>query len=105
MGHADRVRRARDLERPVGAGALGHEVLDGLGDVAVVLAEDKPRRLLLPQRVIAGGLDERLLGGRPLRGTHPPRARRWDIRGELLVEALLNDRQVVRAVAARYGLQ
>ena len=40
----DRVRRTGDLDRAVRAGALGHVVLELGGDVAVLLAEDEPRR-------------------------------------------------------------
>ena len=37
----------------------------------VLLADQEPRRQLLPQRALAGGLDERLLRRRPLCGRHP----------------------------------
>ena len=105
VGDGDRVRRAGDLDRAASVGALGHVVLELLGDVAVLLAEDEPGGNVLPQRALAGRLDERLLRDRPLRGGHPRGLRRRHVGAELLVEALLDDRQVGRAVAARDGLQ
>ena len=101
MGDGDGVRCAGDLDRAVGAGALGHVVLDRLGDVAVLLAEDEPRRQLLHSgRSPDGSTSASWVTGRCV-GGHPRRLRRRDVRAELLVEALLDDRQVGRAVAAR----
>ena len=99
-----RVRRARDLDRPVRAGALGHVVLELLRDVAVLLAEDEPRRQLLPQRPRAGRLDERLLGDRPLRDGHP-RGRSAGTSAQNCAWKRSCTIRSVGAVAARHGLQ
>ena len=104
VGDGDGVRRAWDLDGAVRVGALGHVVLERPGDVAVLLAEDEPRRDLLPQRAVAGRLEQRLRG-RPPRRRHPCGLRLREVRAELLVEALRDDRQVGRAVAARDRLQ
>src|SRR5690242_15638920 len=39
-----RVRRAGNLQHAARVGALGHEALEGRGDVAVLLADYEPRR-------------------------------------------------------------
>ncbi len=61
MGDGDRVRGARDLDRAACVGTLGHEALEGRGDVAVLLADEEPRRQLAPQRPLARRFGERLL--------------------------------------------
>src|SRR3954451_23982704 len=100
MGNGDGVRGARDLDRAVGARAQGHVVLEGGGDVAVLLAEHEPRRALAPERALAGRRAEGLLRDRPLRGGHPSGLRRRHVRGELVAEPVNPDRKVGRAVAA-----
>jgi hypothetical protein len=85
------------------AGALGHVVLEGGGDVAVVLADHEPGGHVAPEGPLAGRFGERLLRDRPLRGGHPRGLRGGHVGAELLVEALGGDVQVGGAVAARDG--
>src|SRR4051794_25362444 len=101
----DCMRCAGDLDRAMGAGTPGHEVLEGDRDGAVLLAEDEPRRVRPPERPVAGRRAERLLRDRSLRGRHPCGLRRRHVRGELMVEAVEPDRKVGGAVAAEHGLE
>jgi len=94
------VRRTADLDRATREGALGHEALKGGGDVLVLLAEQEPRRQLLPQRPLARGLLQRLQRHRTLRDRHASGLHGRHVGGELVVEQVLGDRQVGRAVAA-----
>ena len=98
----DRVRGAGDLDRAVRAGALGHVVLELGGDDAVLLADQEPRRHVLPQRVVAGRFGERLLGGGTLRRGHQCGLRRGDVLAEDVVEAVRSDVEVGRSVAPRH---
>jgi hypothetical protein len=76
-------------------------VLERGGDVAVLLAEHEPRRNVLPQRVRAGRLLQRLEGDRPLGDGHPRGLGGRHVGGELVVEQLRRDPEIGRAVAAR----
>src|SRR5688500_4989340 len=75
----DRVRGTGDLEGAVRARALGHVVLELGGDDVVLLADQEPRRHVLPQRLVARRFGERLLGGGALRYGHQCGLRRGDV--------------------------
>ena len=94
-------RRARAWPR---AGPLGHESVQGDGDDQVLVAEDEPRRDVLPCWGVGGQwFGEGGFGGRALGRSHHGGLRCGHVGGELLVERVLPDGELVAAGGDRVG--
>src|SRR5262245_2801112 len=95
---------AGDLRDGLGAGAIGHEPLDGGGDVQVLVTGYEPRWELLPGRRAGGqSLGESGMGDRSLRRGHERRLLGRYVRRELVVELLAGDRELVASGCQRVG--
>ena len=95
----------RAAPRAVRARPLGHEVVQGGRDDAVLLAVHEPGRQALPQRTVARWLCQRLLRGRPLGRSHQGGLLGVDVLHEDLVEPLGQDRQIGQPVVPLDDLQ
>ena len=88
----------------LGGRPLGHEPMQRDRDVQVPVAEHEPRRDLPPRRCVGGQASRQGgLGDRALRGPHDGGLRRGHVGGELLVERVLPDGELVPAGRDRVG--